>query len=195
GACVFWRARRARPAPVSHRDGAARARRAPPAAPGNARRRAHMSAVVSPATSAIRAANPLYRPRKRVNVFMLGVSGLALVFGLFWLVWILGTLFYEGGYALARAALYFEMTPPPGADGGLANAIAGSAVLVAVATLLGTPVGVLTGTYLAEYGKRGWIAPATRFINDVLLSAPSIVIGLFVYSVYVARVRHFSGWA
>ena len=154
-----------------------------------------MSAVASAATSAISPANPLYRSRKRVNVFMLGVSGLALAFGLFWLVWILGTLFYEGGYALARAALYFEMTPPPGADGGLANAIAGSAVLIAVATLLGTPVGVLTGTYLAEYGKRGWIAPATRFINDVLLSAPSIVIGLFVYSVYVARVKHFSGWA
>ena len=154
-----------------------------------------MSAALSPALSAISPANPLYRSRKRVNVFMLGVSGLALVFGLSWLVWILGTLFYEGGYALARAALYFEMTPPPGADGGLANAIAGSAVLIAVATLLGTPVGVLTGTYLAEYGKRGWIAPATRFINDVLLSAPSIVIGLFVYSVYVARVKHFSGWA
>ena len=154
-----------------------------------------MSAVASPAASAISPANPLYRSRKRVNVFMLGVSGLALVFGLSWLVWILGTLFYEGGYALARAALYFEMTPPPGGDGGLANAIAGSAVLIAVATLLGTPVGVLTGTYLAEYGKRGWIAPATRFINDVLLSAPSIVIGLFVYSVYVARVKHFSGWA
>jgi phosphate transport system permease protein len=154
-----------------------------------------MSAAVSPALSAINPANPLYRSRKRVNVFMLGVSGLALAFGLSWLVWILGTLFYEGGYALARAALYFETTPPPGADGGLANAIAGSAVLIAVATLLGTPVGVLTGTYLAEYGKRGWIAPATRFINDVLLSAPSIVIGLFVYSVYVARVKHFSGWA
>ena len=154
-----------------------------------------MSAVMSPATSAINPANSLYRSRKRINVFMLGVSGLALAFGLFWLVWILGTLFYEGGYALARAALYFEMTPPPGADGGLANAIAGSAVLITVATLLGTPVGVLTGTYLAEYGKRGWIAPATRFINDVLLSAPSIVIGLFVYSVYVARVKHFSGWA
>src|SRR2546426_12476017 len=85
---------------------------------------------------------------------MLGVSGLALVFGLSWLVWTLGTLFYEGGYALARAALYFEMTPPPGADGGLANAIAGSAVLIAVATLLGTPVGVLTGTYLRSEERR-----------------------------------------
>ena len=154
-----------------------------------------MSAVLGASPSAIRASNPLYRARKRFNALLLGVSTLALAFGLFWLVWILGTLFYEGGYALARAALYFEMTPPPGADGGLANAIAGSAVLIAVATLLGTPVGVLAGTYLAEYGKRGWIAPATRFINDVLLSAPSIVIGLFVYSVYVARVKHFSGWA
>src|SRR6266513_462748 len=193
--CVFFLAHGARPDPVSPHHVGSRARQAPPPAPGAARRSARMSAVVSPMTSAISPANPLYRSRKRVNVFMLGVSGLALVFGLCWLLWILGTLFYEGGHALARAALYFEMTPPPGADGGLANAIAGSAVLIAVATLLGTPVGILTGTYLAEFGKRGWIAPATRFINDVLLSAPSIVIGLFVYSVYVVRVKHFSGWA
>jgi phosphate transport system permease protein len=139
--------------------------------------------------------NAIYRARKRTNALLLGVSGVAVAFGLFWLVWILGTLFYEGGHALARATLYYEMTPPPGADGGLANAIAGSAVLVAVGTLLGTPVGILAGTYLAEYGKGSWLAAATRFLNDVLLSAPSIVIGLFVYSVYVARVRHFSGWA
>ena len=139
--------------------------------------------------------NPVYRARKRTNALLLGVSGLALAFGLFWLVWILGTLFYEGGHALARATFYYEMTPPPGADGGLANAMAGSALLILVATLIGTPVGVLAGTYLAEYGQRGWLAPATRFLNDVLLSAPSIVIGLFVYSVYVARVKHFSGWA
>ena len=139
--------------------------------------------------------NAIYRARKRTNALLLGVSGVAVAFGLFWLVWILGTLFYEGGHALARAALYYEMTPPPGADGGLANAIAGSAMMVAVATLLGAPVGILAGTYLAEYGKGGWLAAATRFLNDVLLSAPSIVIGLFVYSVYVAHVRHFSGWA
>jgi phosphate transport system permease protein len=139
--------------------------------------------------------NAIYRARKRTNALLLGVSGVAVAFGLFWLVWILGTLFYEGGHALARATLYYEMTPPPGADGGLANAIAGSAALVAVGTLLGTPVGILAGTYLAEYGKGSWLAAATRFLNDVLLSAPSIVIGLFVYSVYVARVRHFSGWA
>jgi len=145
--------------------------------------------------SAIHAGNPLYRFRKRINFVLLGVSSLALAFGLFWLVWIFGTLLYEGGTALARASLYYQMTPPPGADGGLANAIAGSLVMVSAGTLLGTPVGVLAGTYLAEYGRRGWLAGATRFLNDVLLSAPSIVIGLFVYSVYVAKVRHFSGWA
>lgn len=147
------------------------------------------------ASSTIHAGNPLYRSRKRINFFLLAVSSLALTFGLFWLVWILGTLLYEGGTALGRATLYYQMTPPPGSDGGLANAIAGSLVMVTVATLLGTPVGVLAGTYLAEYGRRGWLAEATRFLNDVLLSAPSIVIGLFVYSVYVAKVRHFSGWA
>jgi len=139
--------------------------------------------------------NPLYRARRRTNFILLFVSGLAIVFGLFWLVWILGTLFYEGGSALARATFYYQMTPPPGADGGLANAIAGSAMLIFVATVLGTPVGILAGTFLAEFGKKSWLAAATRFLNDVLLSAPSIVIGLFVYSVYVARVGHFSGWA
>ena len=145
--------------------------------------------------SVINAANPLYRARKRTNILLLAVSGLAVLFGLFWLVWILGTLFYEGGHALARATLYYQMTPPPGADGGLANAIVGSALLVTMGTLLGTPIGILAGTYLAEFGKRNWLASATRFLNDVLLAAPSIVIGLFIYSIYVAQVRHFSGWA
>ena len=145
--------------------------------------------------SEISAANPLYRARKRRNVLMLTVSSAALVFGLFWLVWILGTLLYEGGNALLRASLYVQMTPPPGADGGLANAIVGSLIMVSAGTLLGTPIGILAGTYLAEYGRSGWLATATRFLNDVLLSAPSIVIGLFVYSVYVAQVGHFSGWA
>jgi len=139
--------------------------------------------------------NAIYRARKRTNVILLTISGLAVLFGLFWLAWILGTLFYEGGHALARATLYYQMTPPPGADGGLANAIAGSALLITMGTLLGTPIGILAGTYLAEFGKRNWLANATRFLNDVLLAAPSIVIGLFVYSVYVAQVRHFSGWA
>jgi phosphate transport system permease protein len=145
--------------------------------------------------SAIHSGNRLYRARKRTNFILLVVSGLAIAFGLFWLVWILGTLLYEGGYALARATLYHQMTPPPGADGGLANAIAGSLLMVTAGTLLGTPVGILAGTYLAEYGRHGWLAGATRFLNDVLLSAPSIVIGLFVYSVYVAKVKHFSAWA
>jgi phosphate transport system permease protein len=94
-----------------------------------------------------------------------------------------------------RATFYYEMTPPPGADGGMANAIAGSVVLAFAGTLIGTPVGILAGTYLAEYGKKGWLTSSTRFLNDVLLSAPSIVMGLFVYSIYVARVQHFSGWA
>ena len=153
-----------------------------------------MSAPVA-AMPAVNPANPLYRARKRFNALVLVVASLALAFGLFWLVWILGTLLYEGGTALARATLYYQMTPPPGADGGLANAIAGSLIMVTAGTLFGTPVGILAGTYLAEYGRRGWLAGATRFLNDVLLSAPSIVIGLFVYSVYVAQVKHFSGWA
>jgi phosphate transport system permease protein len=144
---------------------------------------------------AVNPGNPLYRSRKRFNAIVVVVSSAALAFGLFWLVWILGTLLYEGGTALARATLYYQMTPPPGADGGLANAIAGSLAMVAAGTLFATPIGVLAGTFLAEYGRRGWLAGATRFLNDVLLSAPSIVIGLFVYSVYVAQVKHFSGWA
>ena len=147
------------------------------------------------ADTAISESNPLYRARKRFNVLLLALASLALAFGLFWLVWILGTLLYEGGHALARATLYYQMTPPPGADGGLANAIAGSLVMVVAGTAIGTPVGILAGTYLAEYGRGGWLAGATRFLNDVLLSAPSIVIGLFVYSVYVAHVKHFSAWA
>ena len=139
--------------------------------------------------------NRVYIERKRRNAVMLTVSSLALAFGLFWLIWILSTLLYEGGSALARVSLYTQMTPPPGADGGLLNAILGSLMMATVGTLIGTPTGILAGTYLAEYGKHGWLASATRFLNDVLLSAPSIVIGLFVYSIYVAQVGHFSGWA
>jgi phosphate transport system permease protein len=146
-------------------------------------------------TSVIAPTNRVYLARKRKNALMLAASALALAFGLFWLVWILFTLLYEGGAALARISLYTQMTPPPGADGGLANAILGSLVMVGAGTLLGTPVGILAGTYLAEYGRGSWLASTTRFLNDVLLSAPSIVIGLFVYSVYVAKVGHFSGWA
>jgi phosphate transport system permease protein len=145
--------------------------------------------------SAISPSNPLYRARKRMNAAMMIVSALTLAFGLFWLVWILATLLTEGGSALLRVSFYTQMTPPPGSDGGLANAIVGSLVIVGVGTLLGTPIGILAGTYLAEFGTRSRLANVTRFLNDVLLAAPSIVIGLFVYAVFVAQVRHFSGWA
>lgn len=138
-------------------------------------------------------ANKIYTRRRSVNAIMLFISGMTMVFGLFWLAWILVTLLYEGFSALG-ITLFTQMTPPPGSNGGLLNAIVGSLLMAATATLIGTPVGVLAGTYLAEFGRRGWLAPATRFINDILLSAPSIVIGLFIYSVYVAQVRHFAGW-
>ena len=141
------------------------------------------------------ASNRVYRYRRRVNLIMLTVSFLALAAGLFWLAWILATLLYEGANALMRISFFTQMTPPPGGDGGLANAIVGSLLIAGAGTLIGTPVGILAGTYLAEYGKSNWLASATRFLNDVLLSAPSIVIGLFVYIVYVSQVRHFSGWA
>ncbi|WP_276808226.1 phosphate ABC transporter permease PstA [Castellaniella defragrans] len=138
--------------------------------------------------------NPVYRRRRLFNRLMLGLSGLTLGSGLFWLAWIILTLLLKGGSALSPALLW-ESTPPPGADGGLLNAIVGSVLMSAVGTLIGTPIGVLAGTYLAEYGRRGWLAPATRFLNDVLLSAPSIIIGLFIYAIYVAQVGHYSGWA
>ncbi|MBX3671668.1 MAG: phosphate ABC transporter permease PstA [Burkholderiales bacterium] len=138
--------------------------------------------------------NPVYARRRRLNAAMMGLASLALAFGLFWLVWIIATLLWEGASAL-RPSLFLQPTPPPGGDGGLANAILGSVMMAGVGTLIGTPIGILAGTYLAEFGNRGWLAPATRFINDVLLSAPSIVIGLFIYAVYVAKVGHFSGWA
>src|SRR5690606_27933689 len=108
--------------------------------------------------------------------------------------WIILTLLTKGASALSFSLLT-QPTPPPGGEGGLLTAIVGSVLMAAVATVVGTPVGVLAGTYLAEYGNRGWLAPATRFLNDVLLSAPSIVIGLFIYAVYVAQVGHYSGWA
>ena len=138
--------------------------------------------------------NVMYRRRRRRNGVMMGLATAALAFGLFWLVWIIAVLLWDGASAL-RPSLFTQMTPPPGGAGGLANAIVGSILMAGAGTLIGTPVGILAGTYLAEYGGRGWLAPATRFINDVLLSAPSIVIGLFVYAVYVAHAKHFSGWA
>ncbi|MBI3937693.1 MAG: phosphate ABC transporter permease PstA [Betaproteobacteria bacterium] len=138
--------------------------------------------------------NPLYRRRRIVNAFNLGVSMLAVAFGLFWLAWLLWTL-VDRGLGAVSLHMFTHTTPPPGSAGGLLNAIFGSFLMSALATLIGTPVGVLAGTYLAEFGSRGWLAPATRFINDILLSAPSIIIGLFIYAVYVTQTRHFSGWA
>ena len=138
--------------------------------------------------------NKRYLKRKITNGLALSISVFTVMFALTFLVWILWTLFSQG---LAHLTLdvFTKMTPPPGSAGGLLNAIVGSLYMVLFATLIGTPVGVLAGTYLAEYGKSGWLAPTTRFINDILLSAPSIVIGLFVYEVAVNTVGHFSGWA
>jgi len=144
--------------------------------------------------SAINMNNGIYRRRNLVNKIMLTVSLATLVFGLFWLFWIILTLLFKGAPALSLN-LFTEITPPPGQGGGLINAIVGSLMMAGVGTLIGTPIGVLAGTYLSEYGQRGWLAPATRFLNDVLLSAPSIIIGLFIYAVYVAQVGHYSGWA
>ncbi len=135
----------------------------------------------------------IYRRRQFVNYLNLTGSMLTMAFGLFWLIWILSTLFVKGFDSL-DLDLFRKMTPPPGSDGGLLNAIFGSALMSVLATLIGTPVGILAGTYLAEFGHRGWLAPTTRFINDILLSAPSIVIGLFIYEMYVTKVGHFSGW-
>ena len=137
--------------------------------------------------------NKIYIRRRRVNAIMLFISGLTMAFGLFWLAWILIVLLQQGFGALS-VSLFTQSTPPPGSNGGLLNAIVGSLLMATMATLIGTPIGILAGTYLAEFGRRGWLAPATRFINDILLSAPSIVIGLFIYSVYVAQVKHFAGW-
>ena len=136
---------------------------------------------------------PIYTRRRLINAIGLGISALAMLFGLLWLGWILWTLLANGLPQLSMAVLT-QMTPPPNSTGGLLNAIAGSLMMTCLAALIGTPIGILAGTYLAEFGQRGWLAPATRFINDVLLSAPSIVIGLFIYEMYVIRIGHFSGW-
>jgi len=136
----------------------------------------------------------LYRQRRVVNSFNMVMSMLAVGFGLFWLVWILWTLFSYGLGGI-NLSIFTQSTPPPGSTGGLANAIYGSLLMTLFGTLIGTPIRILAGVYLAEFGERGWLAPATRFINDILLSAPSIVIGLFVYEIYVISVGHFSGWA
>jgi phosphate transport system permease protein len=137
----------------------------------------------------------MHRRRKRVNVVALALSLGAMSFGMFWLIWILYETITLGLGGLSWA-VFTEMTPPPQAEtGGLANAIFGSLVMVGLATLIGTPVGIMAGIYLAEYGQRSWLGRTTQFINDILLSAPSIVIGLFIYAVVVSRFKSFSGWA
>jgi len=156
-----------------------------------------MSTTVAAATAdaAELARRRLHARRKRRNVVALTLALAAMAFGIFWLVWILVETVRLGIGGLTLS-LFTEMTPPPQAEtGGLANAIFGSLAMVTAATLLGTPIGILAGIYLAEYGQRGWLGHTTRFINDILLSAPSIVIGLFIYSVVVARAKSFSGWA
>jgi phosphate transport system permease protein len=136
-----------------------------------------------------------HRKRKMMNAIALVLALAAMAFGVFWLIWILIETVRLGIGGLTLA-VFTEMTPPPQAEtGGLANAIFGSAVMVSLATLIGTPVGIMAGIYLAEYGQKTWLGRITQFINDILLSAPSIVIGLFIYAVIVARFKSFSGWA
>ena len=132
--------------------------------------------------------------RKRVNQIATGLALAAMAFGLFWLFWILWETVRLGIGGMA-VATFTQMTPPPNDEGGLANAIYGSFVMVALATGLGTPIGVMAGIYLAEFDSKSWLASTTRFVNDILLSAPSIVIGLFVYAVVVSRFKSFSGYA
>jgi phosphate transport system permease protein len=138
---------------------------------------------------------PLHRRRKLINFIALALSLAAMAFGLVWLVWILWDTLWLGMKGLS-AAIFLQDTPPPNSDGGgLRNAIVGTLVMVLSATAVGTPIGILAGIYLAEYGQRGWLGSLTRFINDILLSAPSIVIGLFVYTIIVAQTRTFSAYA
>jgi len=132
--------------------------------------------------------------RKLINRVALTLSLTAMAFGLFWLIWILWTTLQLGVSGLSLT-LFTQMTPAPGNPGGLANAIVGSMIMVGVATLIGTPIGILVGVFLGEYGAGSWLAHATRFINDILLSAPSIVIGLFVYAIFVAQVGSYSAYA
>src|SRR5574344_1530880 len=144
------------------------------------------------AADAAAARQARYRRRKLLNQVALTLSMLAMLFGVFWLIWILWETIRLGLGGLSLG-LFTEMTPPPNDAGGLANAIFGSLVMVALATCVGTPIGVMAGVYLAEYGRQGWLASTTRFVNDILLSAPSIVIGLFVYTMVGAQWRSFSG--
>jgi phosphate transport system permease protein len=141
------------------------------------------------------AVNPVYRKRMLMHRFGIALSVLAMSVGLIALLWILATLVIKGLGGI-NLAMFTQTTPAPGSEGGgLLNAIVGSLMMVGLATVVSTPIGVLAGIYLAEYGEESWFAQTTRFVTDIMLSAPSIVIGLFVYAIYVANVQHFSGWA
>src|ERR1700749_2039136 len=135
-----------------------------------------------------------YSRRRRTNAIATTLSFIATAFGLGWLVLILGALLWKGFSGLS-VAVFTEMTPPPGSAGGLLNPIFGSLILTTLAVIIGTPIGVLAGTYMAEYGRYDKLTSVVRFINDILLSAPSIVVGLFIYEVMVAPIGHFSGYA
>ena len=137
----------------------------------------------------------IYAKRKRTNWIGLALSMFSMALGMIFLLWILSILFYKG-FSAIDWNMFTQSTPAPGSEGGgLANAIVGSLLIVASCTLISTPIGVMAGIYLSEYGAGSKIAAVTRFVNDIMLSAPSIVIGLFVYAIYVAQVKHFSGWA
>jgi len=140
------------------------------------------------------AASTRARRRRITNVLALGLGMAATAFGLAFLVWILLTTLING-FAALGLKLFTEMTPPPGSAGGLLNAIFGSTMIIMIAVVMGAPIGLLAGTHLAEYGRKGAVAESIRFVNDILLSAPSIVIGLFVYQIVVRPAGHFSGWA
>jgi phosphate transport system permease protein len=140
------------------------------------------------------ATSGLYAKRRRRNVITMGLSLAATAFGLTWLVLVLVVLLWEGFSGLSLR-VFTEMTPPPGSAGGLLNPIMGSLIMTVIAVLVGTPLGILAGTYMAEYGRYDKLTSVVRFINDILLSAPSIVVGLFVYEIMVAQMGHFSGWA
>ncbi|HEY7548201.1 MAG TPA: phosphate ABC transporter permease PstA [Hyphomicrobiaceae bacterium] len=145
-------------------------------------------------TTAATARSRLYTGRRRRNVIMIVLAWCAALFGMAWLALILGALLWEGLGGLSLG-VFTEMTPPPGAAGGLLNPIAGSLIMTGLGVAIGTPIGILAGTYMAEYGRYSRLTGVVRFVNDILLSAPSIVIGLFVYEVMVRPMGHFSGIA
>jgi phosphate transport system permease protein len=136
----------------------------------------------------------VYARRRFANALVMSLSVVATAFGLLWLVLVLWTLLFEG-FSAITPALFTQMTPPPGSSGGLLNAIAGSLAMTLIATLIGTPTGIFAGTFLAEYSRGSRFGEVVRFINDILLSAPSIIVGLFVYEIMVVPMGHFSAWA